>query len=239
MRNAQHHPPNQSTGRAERIVDLPTWSWRRRSATFLAVAGGIWLFVEPIPAFLGSQAPLTPLGVWGYVAWLFSSALLTGATEGCHRRVAFSRISFIRLTIILERGGTRYLLEVPEDMQVGRFVDLFLKRVTRHASLDSFLPQSFMYSNTLVVHRAAAEIELSRDTTLRNAGLQTGDSCTLRGTIQPRYATLLYRDLPSYESIQGYTDSLPRRRGLDLQLRNLWSEAKAKAKEVIDGIMER
>lgn len=179
--------------RATRIIDLPDWSWKRRVASFLGIAGATWLLIEPIPVFFGSAALLSSVGSLGYSAWLILAVLLTIAGECYSRLRRLGRMSFIRLTVVLQLSGTVHLVEAPRDMQIGRFVDLFLAHVSERAGPDAVLRQSHMYENTLVVESDGAALMLPRSLTIRKARLKDNDTCAVCGIILDEYESVLYQ----------------------------------------------
>lgn len=177
--------------RPMRIIDAPIWTWKLRLVTFFGLFSGLWLFIEPMAVFgIGNS---TALGWKGYILLIATAILTTYLIEIFYVSKSVSKISFIRITIILTESGTRHFIEVSEDMRVEKFLNLLLDNLSQNASKNSLLKKREFFKSILLVDREGRYIEVPESETLKSAGIINGDTCKIKGSILPDFSSVEYR----------------------------------------------
>lgn len=176
-----------------RIAKIPEWSWRRRLSTFFSAFVVIWVFLDPLYASIGGSGPLVFFGVWRYLILLIFAVFVTIGKEFYERIRFVSRTTFIPFEIVLTETGERYFVEAPQDMNVEKFINNFLSKISSKKHLTSSLVSMYeMYNNSLLLNRAGRDIIVSPHQTLKEAGIISGKECKITGIIKPEHMIRAY-----------------------------------------------
>ncbi len=156
-----------------------------RVVSFVAIFSGLWLFVEPLLAFIGIPDHFTNLGIWGYVLLIFIALILTVLIGGIRRRKARGNIVFLPFKMILTESGESYEVEAPQNMRTGVFVELFIDKLKRTTRKDSGLVHSKLYDNFLFIKKNESDwTKTDSDKTLLENDVDPGSLCKIVGYIK-------------------------------------------------------
>lgn len=179
-----------------RIFHEPPSLWERFPERFVWVFGLIWLFIEPLTALDIIPDKLPDLKAWWYLILVILVLVFTSlfVFKGFFREYLVGKMNFIPFDLALTEIGTRYQIEAPEDMRIGEFLNLFLKKVENSVSLDSDLSiaRHRLYENTLMLRQERGLKELDSLLTIGEIGLTENDVCEIHGEIKPVYTHVLY-----------------------------------------------
>lgn len=153
----------------------------------------IWSFLDPLYVSIGGSGPLGFLGVWRYSILIILAVFVTIGKEFYERIRFTSRITFIPFEIVLTETGERHFIEAPQDMNVEKFINSFLSRISSKKHLTSSLVSKYeMYNNSLLLNREGRDISVSPHQTLKEAGIISGEECKIIGIIKPEHTIAAY-----------------------------------------------
>ena len=183
-----------SNDRKLRIVaPRSMWSWKRRLIVFVSIFGSIWLFIEPLLAFIGSANPLNILGGWQYLILCIVSGVVVALAEIVEKQISVGRVSFVDFVITLIESGEQYHVEAPYDMRTKDFVDLFMNTIFAIIGSEGQLSRYYIYDNTLMIKQTnGSYIASSGDNTLKENGIVPGSDCRVEGTIKSNHVHVAY-----------------------------------------------
>jgi hypothetical protein len=188
-----------------RIVELSsTWSWKRRLIIFTSIFGSIWLFIEPLLAFIGSANPLGSLGGWQYFILCGVSAVAVALTEVVVKQISLGRVRFVDFVITLIESGEQYHVEAPYDMRTENFIELFMNAIFATVSNEGQLSRHFIYDNTLMIKQVdGLYSSSSSEKTLQENGIIPGSDCRIEGAIKSNYVHIVYSRESADSSLSG------------------------------------
>lgn len=114
------------------ISNMPPFSFKKRLLVFAEIFGGIWLFLEPLTSFSIGVGVMSFMGVWGYVGLFLASLTGVVCVELFARRRIPGQIGFVFIKILLPETGSCYNVKTSLDLEVGKFINLFLEYLEKH-----------------------------------------------------------------------------------------------------------
>lgn len=173
--------------RATRIPPIAGFSWKRRIGIFTSVFGGLWLFLKPLDTFGVATGLFDSLGLWGYLTLLGISIVSAIAAEIAHRGRQAGSIDWVTFVMLWSPDGSRHGVQAPADIQSAHFVSAFWDYILRTSSGAGWEERRRIYDWTLILYRDGEHVEIGRNQTLREGGVQEGSQCAVRGIIKPEH----------------------------------------------------
>ena len=168
------------------MVLLETWSWRKRLATFVAALGGGWLLLEPLLALTGAMSILSR---YGWPAWAMLIVVSFGASvvaEWIFLRRQLGNVAVVTFVLEFVRSGRRLEIVAARDMQVEVFLERFIGELRKIFPEDC--AAMHIYKHNLLLKRCNGKFKSIRSSmTFREAGVEDGSICRLRGYIRAEY----------------------------------------------------
>lgn len=162
------------------ITPAPRLTLLGMGATYLAVFGGLWLFVEPLGVFglLPSLGTASAISVYALV--LLVPALVLPAFFRWHRWYRTHNLPFVKLSVRSAADGATYSLRVAENMQVSEVLRQYVEILRRGPARSQVETTIHRYYPVLQVKRNGAFIDVDGNSTVHTAGFQDGDECQVR-----------------------------------------------------------
>jgi hypothetical protein len=176
-----------------RIAIIEQWTWKKRLATFLGVFGGLWLLLEPIPAFVSGFHLLSTWGWPGYIGLIAAALAVMMAIEWIYLRHQLGSMDFFTFYIEFVKSGKRLRVQAPRDLQISAFLERFIEEMSRVFD-PAKCATLHLFTHNLLVKKPDGKFRPVRSTlTFREAAIGDGATCRLRGYIRAEYLT------PSFE----------------------------------------
>jgi hypothetical protein len=176
------------------IYFIPKMDWTKRIVFFLAVLGALWLFIETSAFFnIGSES-FRNLGIAGYLSLIVISLAVVLLVEYYKKRKYLGSLEFIKITILIATDGSRHLVEVPKDLNIGIFIEQFIKYLEKGLIGAKIKEALNYYDPHLEVQNGEDFERVSSEITFREAGISDGATCRLKGVVKKNTVVLS----PSY-----------------------------------------
>lgn len=101
-------------------------------------------------------------------------------------------LPFVTFKVVSASDGVTYALRVAQNMQVGDFLNEFLRLLSRGPGREKVRMFSHRYNPVLQVRRGEQFIDVDSNATIGTAGLKDNDICQVRGELSEVFNRVMF-----------------------------------------------
>lgn len=166
------------------IYLVPKMDWKKRLALFGGTFAALWLFIEPLGLFNVASDTFRDLGVVGYLTLIGVSFAAVLLVEYVKKRKYLGSLDFITITVLITTDGSRHTVQVPYDLNIETFIELFTNYLKKGASGSKIAEIIAYYYLFLQVQQGDEFHTVSSSATFRQVNISDGAICQLKGVVK-------------------------------------------------------